>query len=185
MDIQSTVDTPTKPFLPNDFDPKLNGLGGWFVFIIIGRFASIIIGINTIVDWASLYSAREVLGAYYDIIIAYAVICVILLSAVILYFIFKRNIIFRKLLVIQISISLIFSIALIFITQSVLASLGLDSGSVDYDPIRLVANFISAGIWFTYLYRSKRVKTTFIYAHQYPDAFRPDNLTYYGLSKRD
>ena len=184
METQNITDTPSKPLLPNDLYPHLNGLGGWFVFVIIGRFAAILIGITTIFRYASSYSLRDVLGAYYDIVIAYSIIWLILLSAVVLYFIFKRNIIFRKLMLIQIAFDLIFAIVSIFILQSILSSLGLDPGSVDYGETQLVSSFIGACVWIAYLYRSKRVKTTFINAHKYPDAFSPDNLTYYGLSKR-
>jgi hypothetical protein len=82
-------------------------------------------------------------------------------SIVILIFMFSRNIAFRKLFVIQVCIILFLDIAMI----SYFSGLGYDlSSTLTTDLIR---SLVVGGIWILYLYKSKRVKNTYIYYKYY------------------
>ena len=161
MDFQDNK-TPSTLY-PDDLYTNLNGLGGWMAVVIIGRILNIIL---TIKDMAAWPFYRILIGNFYAIIIVYDVVVGLCLSVTILYFIFQRKIIFRRLLVIQIAISIVIAGAT-FVLTLILLSPG-DNGS---DMAQLIINIISGVVWILYLYRSARVKNTFIYARQYPEAY--------------
>ena len=141
---------------PTDYDPTLIGLGGWMTVVIIGRFLTIIMGV---IDLMDLMQCFDYLGytntldfiVYFGFI--YDILIVIILSGVILYFIFKRNIIFRVLFVAQTISIMVFDIAI----SVYMTNLGVETDS------SIVRNIIFGAIWIAYLYKSKRVKNTFLY----------------------
>ncbi len=143
---------------PNDYDPSLNGIGGWLVLVIIGRIISIILGAKDFFDLTKLigqdpnFEGIIIFGIVMDITL------VILLSAVILYFLFKRNILFRNLFVIQVSLGFLFNVFVLVY----FSSLGVNLGAAS-----LISPLISGVIWILYLYKSKRVKNTYIYPKIY------------------
>ncbi len=161
MDLQDNK-TPSTLY-PDDLYTNLNGLGGWMVIVIIGRILTIIM---TIKDMAAWPFYRILFGNFYAIIIVYDVVVGLGLSVAILYFIFQRKIIFRRLFVIQIAITLVIATATFVLTLILLSP--EDNGT---DMAQLIINILSGVVWIIYLYRSARVKNTFIYAHQYPEAY--------------
>lgn len=124
------------------------GLGGWFTLIIIGLFAISLSGIVSIFELFSIgfEKADPLLLTFYF----FCILNDVALSAFILVFIFKHNIIFRMLFIIQTCVITLcffiyFYIALAFGFKSEL-------------------NFISILgriLWTVYLFRSERVKNTF------------------------
>ncbi len=124
------------------------GLGGWFTFIIIGLIVLIISGV---VGLSQMLSYLVYYPVYFIIFLSICIINELFLSAVLLFFIYKRNIIFRKLYVIQTCI-LIASLLFIFILSF------LFSISTDFSILGILARIL----WTVYLFRSERVHNTFI-----------------------
>ena len=153
MESQSTNQ---HPFIslkyPIDYDPSLNGLRGWMIIVIIGRVLTIIMGINAIMDIRDIDVDPEFSGFMSFLIIA-TVLIDILLSGVILIMIFQRNIAFRMLIVIQVCLTLIF-----------IVGIWIYAGSWGITPAyeEIVSPIVGGAIWITYLYRSRRVRNTFI-----------------------
>lgn len=122
------------------------GLGGWFAVIIIGLVGTVlfnVIGIFDVIpmiDWPHVQLFRVMLW----------LICLlndIVLSLVILWFIHKRNIIFRTLYLIQTCLILfLFLILLVCYLQAVAP----------------VYTLLARILWTVYLYRSQRVRNTFL-----------------------
>lgn len=141
---------------PFDYDPALNGLGGWMILVIIGRLLTFFTYGSAIADLTLFLGYSPEADVYIYIMIALCVLFGIVLTGFILFFIFKRNIIFRKLLVIQIAISLgtTFLICILFNAWSEFTR-------------DIFTGIVGGAIWITYLYRSVRVKNTFIYAHNH------------------
>jgi hypothetical protein len=124
------------------------GLGGWFTIIIIGLILTIV---------ANVAMTPQLLPnlVYYPLyLIVFLSICLInevMLSAVILFFIYKRNIIFRKLFVIQTCILIVCAFILLFISYLFNVSSGFS-----------ITGVLARILWTTYLFRSERVHNTFI-----------------------
>lgn len=147
---------------PYDYDPSLNGLGGWMILIIIGRILTIFSYISAISEVTPLLGYSPEADVYLYIMIALCILFGIVLTGLILFFIFKRNIVFRTLMVIQITVSLTITFIICVLLNS-WAELSID----------IFTGVIGGAIWITYLYRSVRVKNTFIYAHNHYDS---DNI---------
>ena len=160
-----------KPYTPSDYDPSLNGFGGFFIFVIIGRFLTAITSVVLLMHYTSSNRYAQILGAYYNIIIACLIGLSIVMSVVVLFFIFKRNIIFRTLLVIQIAVTSIIDLIGIIVLSHYCNSMGEDA--IFYRPVirsgvtRFLISVIISVLWIGYLYMSSRVKNTFIYCHKY------------------
>ncbi len=182
MDTEKSVET--KIDYPEDLDPRLEGLGGWFVFTIIILFLKLFAGaISLFGDGGLEVLSRSATAAEY-ITLFYSVIILIILSAVILRFIFKRNIMFRKFLVIAISIDIVF-LVLSVVLLAIASSIVVDplypqaySQAIGSAIFQSVAAAVISVAWIIYLYRSYRVKNTFIYIHEYEDAFIKAYLPY-------
>lgn len=116
------------------------GLDGWFTLIIIGLFGTIIVNIITVITLLPLDFST--VNMFYFSILIICVLNEVGLSSIILLFIFKRNIVFRILFLIQ---TCILGICFFLIP----------SGS-SFIPI------LARILWTVYLYRSERVKNTFI-----------------------
>lgn len=144
---------------PEDYNASLNGLGGWMAFVIIGRFLDFIYGIINLADLVTYAGSSGDLDVYYTVMIVLNVLVIILGSALILYFIFTRNILFRRIMVIQV---------IIVLTVSTMSSIYFRSLGYSVEMSEMISSLVSATIWVTYLYKSKRVKNTFIYPKQYP-----------------
>ncbi len=160
-----------KPYLPSDYDPSLNGFGGFFVFVIIGRFLTAITGVVLLMHYTSSDRYAQILGAYYGIIIACLIGLSIVMSVVVLFFISKRNIIFRTLLVIQTAATSVIDLIGIIVIAHYYNSMGDDA--IFYQPVirsgvtHFLISVIISMLWLGYLYMSSRVKNTFIYCHKY------------------
>jgi hypothetical protein len=152
---------------PVDYDPSLIGIGGWLVLIILGQFLNIILCIKNIIDSRSYIGKNAEFGLLFIVAIAVCILSVVL-SAGILFFIFKTNITFRILFVIQGLLNLVF---VIFIA-SYIDGLGYNNG---YLISSIVGSLIGNVIWITYVFKSKRVKNTFIYSRIYK---KPENEGY-------
>lgn len=140
--------------VPYDYDVALEGLGGWMVLFIIGRFLTMLSIISNAIKITDLLGIDKQIDVMLKFALAIAPIELIL-TILITYFIFKRNILFRKLFVIRIAISLVVTLG-ITIYGYVIFSV------FDY---HIITNLIGAAIWISYLYVSKRVKNTFIYPY--------------------
>ena len=79
----------------------------------------------------------------------------VVVNIIILVFIFKRNILFRK----------IFVIYTAYVLVVVLAGIIFLKLAFDIVNLQKFISFIGAAIWITYLYKSKRVKNTYIYPY--------------------
>lgn len=141
---------------PYDYDTSLNGLGGWMILIIIGRVITILLNIKEIADIVPYLGLNPEADLFFYIIISIDILLGIVLTGAMLFFIFKRNILFRKLMVIQIAVSLAITFIVCILFNS-WAELSID----------IFTGIVSGAIWITYLYRSVRVKNTFIYAHNH------------------
>lgn len=136
--------------IPYDYDASLNGLGGWMVVFIIGHFLGILTIISSLAQLSNCRGFTEQLDTLVNITIIIAIIELILVI-VALYYIFKRNILFRRVFVIRVVIDIISFFVVIMLDKL---------NSVD-----IISCIVSAVIWITYVYRSKRVKNTFIYPY--------------------
>lgn len=155
MDIQPFSSIPQRRTLyqPEDYDPTLNGIGGWLVVVIIGRILTIFIGIKDIAD----VGAITVPSAYQwlmDSCVAFDLIINIAMSIVILVLMFTRKKSFRIILVIQAVSSFLF---LLF------ADIYLFNQGINAQVTNLTNPVVGGLIWITYVYKSKRVKNTYIY----------------------
>lgn len=143
---------------PADYNPCLNGIGGWLILIIIGRILSVILGIKDIADSSAAYGFSPVFDTLLTVGIILDIVFSITASVVILILIFSRNILFRLLFVIQVVVMFIFNLIVIIYVNS----LGYNFGSG-----MLIGSIIGGVIWILYVYRSARVKNTYIYPKLY------------------
>jgi|GEM_PF-2934337 len=134
----------------------LNGFSGWFIFVIIGLFANIILSANQFTDNFHMWRYIDIGTAA---LLAATYLNAIVFSLIILAYIFKRSILFRKLYLIQTCIAVVLGVITLF---------ALNFNAV----IQLVLGMVSRILWTLYLYRSKRVKETFT-----PDALDDQNQT--------
>ena len=158
MDIKPTSSQQPMP-VPNhpyDYDPTLNGVGGWLVLVIIGRILTIIVGIRDIVDLSPVIGTVPSLDYLWILAIILDITVYIILSIVILVFMFSRKIVFRLLFVIQVAVVFIFSLW---------ANIAISSLGYDADPSNIFRSVIVGVVWIIYLYKSKRVKNTYIYPY--------------------
>ena len=146
------------PGYPPDYDPSLNGVGGWLILIIIGRVLTFIFSIKDMSECLSAYG----INATFDFILTVGIILDVTLgivfSVLVIVFMFKQNIVFRTLFVIQVSVMFVFNLAVILYVNSLGISYGVPS---------LVGNIIGGLIWILYVYNSKRVRNTYIYPKYY------------------
>lgn len=159
MDIIPRQDEPVSVNYPEDYDPSLDGIGGWLVLIIIGRFLSIVFGVKGIFDFSAYAGYDPQLDVLVYSSIVFDVLITIALSGVILFFIFKRNILFRTMIIIQMGICFLYVVILTIYTSSL---------GVAPDLAYNIVAFIESALWVLYLYKSKRVKNTYIYPKIYP-----------------
>jgi len=138
---------------PDDYDPNLNGIGGWMILIIIGRFASIIQTVLIVPRTLSLLGFQSEVDVLLTVLLAVIIPLTVVTEIIILVLIFKKKILFRKVMTIYIIVNMAILLAL-----TIYRSIALD----DFDGT-IIVSFISAAIWITYLYKSKRVKNTYIY----------------------
>lgn len=152
MNIQPSIN-PTQSKSPNN-SPSVVGLGGWFVFIIIGEILAVISNVISIFILIPDIGVNSKFDMYVYFSIGLVLIS-IFISAAILYLIYTRNIFFRILFIVQIAIGFTCFIAsFIFHINGWDISQGSNSYNITW-PI----------IWVIYLYKSKRVKNTFIHGH--------------------
>ena len=156
-----TQESSPNPY-PADFDPSLNGIGGWLILFIIGQFANGLYGTVSFISIIPYLGSSEQHNAFFAVSVAVGILVVFIGSIAILYCIFSRNILFRKLFIIQNVSSLVF----MFFSYAYFTSFGFT-----YDVSGTSSSIISALIWLTYLYRSKRIRNTFIYSKQYKVQF--------------
>ena len=141
--------------VPWDYDPGLDGLKGWMVLVIIGRFVAIIAALISIPNMLEYYGYLDWLDTFMTLSIAVLVPIDVIASIVILVFIFKENILFRKIFV-------IYTIYTLALTLAAMIYLKVAYDTTYTNPI---FTLIGSAIWITYLYKSKRVKNTFIYPY--------------------
>lgn len=139
---------------PNDYDPSLNGLSGWLKLLIWGRYLGIAWTIKNILFFISKMSLYTKSTTY--IIIASFAIFGILLPAVTLFYMLKRNIVFRKIYVYEAAIGIVVYVAL---------TIYLSNKGISLDILWLIKAILPYAIWIPYLYKSKRVKNTYIYKY--------------------
>jgi threonine/homoserine efflux transporter RhtA len=144
------------PNHPYDYDPTLNGVGGWLVLVIIGRILTIIVGIRDIVDLSPVIGTVPSLDYLWILAIILDITVYIILSIVILVFMFSRKIIFRLLFVIQVAVVFFFSLW---------ANITVYNLGYDVDPSGIFSSVAAGVVWIIYLYKSKRVKNTYIYPY--------------------
>ena len=145
---------------PKDYNPELNGINGWLLFVVLGEVLMIVSGINNILRYMRYFGISN--RADIRLAIVFAVIAIVYIagSMWIVILLYKRKILFRKLFVIQTIIILVFyMLALIFLDKL------SDTGSL----IEAANILIRGAIWVTYLYKSKRVRNTYIYPLKYPE----------------
>lgn len=141
--------------IPYDYDKSLNGFGGWMAVFIIGHFLSILAIISGTVQLSDYRGFNEQIDTLINISIVLAIVELILVIIVI-YLIFKRNILFRKIFVIRVVVSIAFAVGLEIYIYTLFGTV---------DSTQILYSIVPAAIWVTYVYRSKRVKNTFIYPY--------------------
>ncbi len=153
--MQPDIPSGTSPaFYLGDYDPSLNGLGGWFALVILGQFVTLLSGIYIVVLFASQWGASIGYNIMLGLLLAFSFIVYILGSILVLYRMFSRKIQFRKLFVIQSVLSVVIYAVLLLLRGS------NQNASLDWDFWRTL---LWSVIWITYLYKSRRVSNTFIY----------------------
>ena len=145
---------------PDDYDTSLNGVGGWLALVVFSRFLSVISGILIIVKYTPYFGLSRQSDVYLGFLLGFYVIVYILGSVAILYMMFSRRIGFRKLFVIQCTVSICLYL-LLFILYGNIGAVSLAS--------EFVQLLVFSAIWITYLYKSKRVRNTYIYPFKYPE----------------
>ena len=141
--------------VPWDYDRDLNGIGGWMIIVIIGRFITIVMALVSIPQLMENYGYFSWLDTFVNLSLTVLVPIDVVVNIIILVFIFKRNILFRK----------IFVVYTIFILAVTVAGMIFLKLAFDTAYTQGLTSFIGAAIWITYLYKSKRVRNTFIYSH--------------------
>jgi hypothetical protein len=117
------------------------GLGGIFILFIIGLYVDILMNTFVMIDILSYDLTKA--NLFILTIIFIFLTNEVVMSAFILYFVFRRNIIFRKLYLIQ---TCIFAVCYIFLF------------SVNMPIFSILMRIL----WTLYLFRSVQVKNTFI-----------------------
>lgn len=159
---QNTTQESSPITYPADFDPSLNGIGGWLILFIIGQFATGLYGTVSFISIIPYLGSSEQHNAFFTLSVVVGILLVFIGSIAILYCIFSRNILFRKLFIIQNVSMLVF----LFFFCAYANSFG-----ITYDLSGTSSSIISALIWLTYLYRSKRIRNTFIYIKRFKVQF--------------
>ena len=159
MDFTPQTEFEQRPVsFPVDYDPTLNGLGGWLVVVIIGRILTILLGVLGITsESAYLGYSNSIDSLIYLELVIYILVSIIM-SCVILYLMFKRNILFRRLFVIQ---------TITIFLSNIILSLYVYNLGYEMSGSELASPLFAGVIWIIYLYKSKRVKNTFIYPKLY------------------
>ena len=140
---------------PADYEPSLCGLGGWMTVVIIFRLLTVTLALLYIPDYiASLGNSID--EYYFGIInlVAYIPFEVGIHIAILIY-IFKRNIMFRKLFVIYVVVAFLLNFGgalYLYIARDILS-------------LQILFGLFSNALWILYMYKSKRVKNTFIYPY--------------------
>ncbi len=125
------------------------GLGGWFTLVMIGLIGMIIIGIVSVIEVVQIEYIR--INPYFLVLFIICILNEVCLSAAILFLIYKRNKLFRLLFVVQ-------TCVLIFCCFAD-SYLSLISGfQTDFSWLSVLSRIL----WTVYLFRSERVKNTFI-----------------------
>lgn len=159
MDYQTAPNSPLPPLspYPYDYDPSLNGVGGWLIVIIIGRILTIILGIKDIADLSAVMGVVPALDGLINASVIYDIANNIILSIVILCLMFARKIVFRLLIVIQVAAAILF----VIISNGIIGGMGYQTTYTG-----LTSPIVGGAIWIAYLYKSRRVKNTYIYPFQ-------------------
>ncbi len=143
---------PQPRYYPPDYDPSLNGIGGWLILVIIGRILTFYNIFN--LSGALPYFGYVTIIDIYLIITACLTIGELALSVFIIAYIFLRKIMFRKLYIIQCILQIIFLLFKIFIFS-------VDRSEIGWNIWLSAVGF--GIILIPYLFLSKRVKNTYIY----------------------
>ncbi len=145
-------------YYPEDYDPSLNGINGWLVVVVFGRFIAIVLAVVGIVQTAA-YLGKTTMDNILWMLIVFSVVVDILGSCAILILMFKQRILFRTLFVIQAIVTVI--------------GMAVIAGTLELSTYNPIGSVIGCVVWIVYLYKSKRVRNTFIYPYEYPE--RIDN----------
>lgn len=155
---------------PKDYNPELNGIDGWLIFIVILEAGLASSGMYYILRYFRSIGAIFQLYIRIGIIMAALWIVLIAGSVWILIMIYKRRILFRRLFVIQ-TFLVVALYPLLFIFANP------QTGGIDgILPVLIrtvmtsdfIITLVRGVIWITYLFKSKRVRNTYIYPFQYP-----------------
>lgn len=172
------VSTPTEAPEQNVFEKNLKGLGGWLVLVILGLFTSVAFQAYSLydsliaftdgtVDFLSDPSSEAYIPGYTSFLKFEFIASILLLGAgvYLIYLFFKKSIRFPRYYV----SFLIFAVVYLFIDYVLLSSVSVSADirqAVDdilsEQTQELGRSVISAVIWTSYMWESKRVKATFV-----------------------
>ena len=131
---------------PKDYDPSLNGINGLLILIISSEIYSIIFSIVMVCRIFSYIGNNSLI----TIVVIIQIFLSVVLPLVILLLLFFRKILFRLFFVIQTAAYFIFTFSLYY-------------GHNFFNLYDLISFIPGSVIWIIYLYKSKRVKNTFVY----------------------
>lgn len=158
---QETESNESPVTYPKDYNPELNGIDGWLIFIVLGLVMTAASGIVYFFNYFSIMCPVNIrLGIEMGI----QILVNIAGSVWILVMLYRRKILFRKLYIIQMIVGGIYLLLLFIFSDKYLSDAYFSTDTI----IGLAITTIRSVICIIYLYKSKRVKNTFIYPFQYP-----------------
>lgn len=125
------------------------GLGGWFTLVMIGLVGMIILGIMSVLEVVQIEYTQ--INPYFLVLFIICILNEVCLSVAILFFIYKRNILFRLLFIVQTCVLIFCS----FVDFYLSLSFGFQA---EFSLLSVLGRIL----WTVYLFRSERVKNTFI-----------------------
>lgn len=129
--------------IPEQF-PRLSGIGGWLIVMLIGILLDIISSLDTIIAAAPI--------CYFS---SYALILMLLSIPFLIFYIFILIAMIKK---------VHFFPKMYFITIIIFGSINLISDIFMYSfDLSTISGIVSSIIWVVYLKKSERVRNTFIY----------------------
>lgn len=138
---------------PQDYDRKLNGIAGALFIFIVFSFLIIFFSLTGIANHIA-YLKEPQLRTYALLMLYFYIPAEVGLNIAMLVFIFKKNIVFRVLFIIY---------SAIVVVSMTAAFVYLLTYGIVYTTA--IFRFVVTAIWILYLYKSKRVKNTFIYRY--------------------